>query len=54
MARVTIMRHWPDGDGLQITVKAETSYPDALAEAARTALNAYAEALGVTVAEVDE
>jgi hypothetical protein len=53
-ARVTILRRWPDGDVLQISVSAATSYPDAIAEAKRTALDAYAEALGVTLADVDE
>lgn len=53
--KVTIQRRWPDGDVLAIEIKAETSYPDVLAEAKRTALDAYAEALGVTTAaDVDE
>lgn len=54
MARVVIRRHWPDGDCLAIEVKAATNYPDALSEAMRTALNAYTEALGVTLGEADE
>lgn len=54
MARVSITRSWPDGDVLHIAIKVDRSYPDALAEAKRTALDAYAEALGVTVAEPDE
>ena len=54
MAKVMVQRGWPDGDSLTIVVNAATSYPDALAEASRTALNAYAEALGVTLGEADE
>jgi hypothetical protein len=54
MATVLILRRWPDGDELMIRVKAETSYPDALSEALRTAINAYTEALGVTLGEADE
>ena len=54
MAKVTISRQWPDGDVLQISVTAATNYPDALAEAKRVGLDAYREALGVTVADVDE
>ncbi len=54
MAKVQILRHWPDGDALQITVSAATNYPDAMAEAKRVALDAYREALGVTTADVDE
>jgi hypothetical protein len=54
MAKVIITRRWPDGDVLQINVKAESSYPDAMAEAKRVALDAYREALGVTLADVDE
>lgn len=44
-AKVTITRAWPDGDGLAVCVKVDTSYPDALAEAKRVALDAFAEAL---------
>lgn len=54
MAKVTIQRRWPDGDVLAIEIKAESNYPDALAEAKRTALNTYAEALGVTLADVED
>lgn len=54
MAKVTIRRHWPDGDCLAIEIKTDTNYPDALAEATRTALNTYREALGVTLADTDD
>jgi hypothetical protein len=53
MAKVTISRHWPDGDVVVIRVKAESSYPDAMAEAKRIALDAFREALGVTLASED-
>ena len=52
MARVVIQRIWPDGDVLSISVTAKTSYPDALCEAKRTALDAYFEALADTLAAV--
>lgn len=51
---VTVRREWPDGDVLTIQIRCATSYPDALAEAKRTALDAYSEALGVTLAVTDE
>ncbi|MGZ4520143.1 MAG: hypothetical protein ACXVGA_04285 [Mycobacteriaceae bacterium] len=54
MASVTIVRRWPDGDALQIVVKAATNYPDALNEAKRIALDAYYEALTDTLAGTDE
>ena len=49
MARVVVARQWGDSDALQVSVKAESTYPDALAEAKRIALDAFAEALGVTL-----
>ena len=56
MARVTVARQWgDDGDALQVSVEVDASYPDALDQAKRTAIDGYAEALGVTLtAEVDE
>ncbi|MBA3781022.1 MAG: hypothetical protein H0X12_04105 [Nocardioides sp.] len=54
MAKVEIQRVWPDGDELLITIRVDASYPDALSEAKRTALDVYAEALGVTLADVPE
>lgn len=57
-ASVVIQRVWPDGDVITIRIKVKTSYPDALAEAKRMALDAFAEALSDTLAavapEVDE
>jgi hypothetical protein len=53
MASVSIHRCWPDGDVLSIDIDTDNSYPDALNEAKRIALDAYAEALGVTVAVVE-
>ncbi len=40
MARITITRQWPDGDVLSVSVKAESNYPDALAQALRTVTDA--------------
>lgn len=50
MAKVTVHRQWPDGDTLRITIDVDASYPDSLDEAKLTALKAYSEALGVTLA----
>lgn len=50
MAKVVIQRQWPDGDVLSISIKVDDSFPDVVAEAKRAALDAYAEALGVTTA----
>lgn len=49
MAEVAIQREWPDGDNLTIVIKVDDSYPDVVAEAKRAALDAYAEALGMTL-----
>lgn len=54
VAKVIVQRTWPDGDVLTISIKAESCYPDALAEAKRVALDTYAEALGVTMSQDDE
>lgn len=53
MARVCIIRVWPDGDVLEVRVLSG-GYPDALAEAKRIALDTYREALGVTLADVPD
>lgn len=44
MGSVRFIRRWPDGEILEIKVKAESAYPDALAEAKATALAALREA----------
>lgn len=54
MAKVTIQRRWPDGDVLSIVIKAENTYPDALDQARKVAIDTYRQALGVTTADVDE
>ena len=41
MASVTIMCRFADGDRIGVRVKAETSFPDALAEARSEALTAF-------------
>jgi len=46
---VLIHRRWPDGDVLQVQVEAESSFPDAIAEARAAALATYREALGLTL-----
>lgn len=51
MSRVSILRQWPDGDTLKVSVAVDASYPDALAEASATAKRLYAEALDITVTE---
>ncbi len=53
-AKVVIQRVWPDGDCLLVIVRAETSYPDALDQAKRTALDAFAEGCGVVNTAVEE
>lgn len=54
MAYVEITRRWPDGDVLCIHVKAGASYPDELSEARATAIAAYREALGISVADTED
>lgn len=49
MAKVVIQRTWPDGDDLCVVIEVDESYPDVVAEAKRACLDAYAEALGVTI-----
>lgn len=52
MAEVMIQRCWPDNETLTISVEVDASYPDAVAEAKQQAVNAYADALEVTLAAV--
>lgn len=54
MASAEITRRWPDGDELTVRIDVEASYPDAVAEAKQQAVNAFADALEVALAEVDE
>lgn len=54
MAKVRIVHQWPDGGVTIVTVKADTSYPDALAEAKRIALDAFAEAVDSLAGTDDE
>jgi hypothetical protein len=53
MARVLIQRSWPDGDVLTISIKVADSFPDVVREGVRAAIDAYTEALGVTMADTD-
>ena len=57
MSKVTVTRHWPDGDKIHVSATEDSGHPDGLLEeVARVAVKAYAEALGVSIAfdEVDE
>ncbi len=47
MAKVTIIRSWPDDDYLRVVVVADSGYPQELSEAKRVALDAFTEAVGV-------
>ena len=49
MAEIVISRAWPDGESLTISVEVDASYPDAVAEAKQAAVNAYADALEITL-----
>ena len=50
MAKIVIQREWPDGDELSIMFEVTESFPDAVAEVKSAALDAYAKALGITIA----
>lgn len=50
MAKIVIQRSWPAGDELSIMFEVTESFPDAVAEVKAAALDAYAKALGVTIA----
>ena len=50
MAKIVIQREWPDGDELSILIEVADSYPDVVCEAKSAALDAYAKALGITLA----
>jgi hypothetical protein len=54
VAKVTITRRWPDSDVLSVEVKAESCYPDALDQARKVALDTFASAMGVTLAQVED
>jgi hypothetical protein len=53
MASLSITFQWAAGDALLIESDADTSYPDAFAEAAHIALDSYTKALAVTLAITD-
>lgn len=51
MARVKIARQWgSDGDALEVCIEVASSYPDALDQAKRAALDVFTEALATTIA----
>lgn len=53
MAKVMVQRVWPDGEVLTISIQVDDSFPDVVAEAKANAVNAYADALEITLAPVD-
>lgn len=46
MAKVTIRRCYPDGDEVEVVIRAESTYPDALDQARITARDAFKDAIG--------
>ncbi len=50
MATVEVTREWANGEKLAIIVRVGESFPDVVAEAKQTAINAFAEALDITLA----
>ena len=53
-ARITIVRQWPDGDAVKVTVSIDANYPDAVAEARVNARRAFADACDVVLTDDDE
>jgi hypothetical protein len=53
MASISITFQWAAGDVLLAETEADSSYPDAFAEAAHIALDTYTKALAVTLAITD-
>lgn len=53
MASATIHREWGEGDFIVITIDADESFPDAIAEVRQAVVRAYEDALEVTLAPVD-
>lgn len=49
MSVVSVTYRFADGDCLNVEVEASNAYPDALDQAAATALRLYREALGVSI-----
>ena len=54
MAKVRIVRTWPDDDYVRIDVVADSGYPQELHEAMRVALDAFTEASRVVCGTNDE
>lgn len=54
MSRVSILRQWPDGDVLKVTVNVDHSFPDALDEARATLTRLYADACEVTLTDTGD
>jgi hypothetical protein len=45
MSRITVTRRWPDGETIQVSVRADDYYPEALTVARVNCLEAFAEAV---------
>lgn len=44
MAKLSILRQWPDGSVISVGIKVKASYPDCLDQARKTLLDAFREA----------
>jgi hypothetical protein len=50
MPKVTIVRSWPDDDQVHVSIEVDDNHPDGLLEeVARVTVQAFADALGVTL-----
>lgn len=54
MASATVHREWADGEFLVVTIDADESFPDVVAEVRAAAVRAYKDALAVTLAPVED
>jgi len=54
MAQVRITRRWPDGEEFEVVVRADNTYPEALAVARANAIAGLAEGMGVIVSQEDD
>lgn len=53
MASATVHREWPDGEFLAVTIDADESFPDAIAEVRQAVVRAYEDALEITLTPID-
>jgi hypothetical protein len=55
MPKVTIVRSWPDDDQIHVSIEVADDHPEGLlTEAARVTAELYADALGITLAAVED